>query len=246
MSLVKRGWSCVLLAVVAAACSTSTQAEVKVSAASSLRDVLVELEAAFEQQHPEVDVVLNFAGSATLREQIVGGAPIDVFASADPDNMVAVVDAGLVNGTPEVFALNTMAIAFPPGNPGGVTGLADLGRGELFVGLCAESVPCGSLALEVLSKAGVEVSAATAEPSVVSLLTKIEAGELDAGIVYWTDVINSGGSVEGLLIPPGHNVVSQLPVADLGGSGPEAREFVEFVASSDAVAILSEYGFGVP
>lgn len=241
----RRTWVAAVLAVIVVqGCSPSGKVELRVSAASSLRHAFVELESRFEQQHPEVDVLLNIAGSATLREQILEGAPVDVFASADMTNMTPLVDAGLVVGEVEVFALNSMAIAVPSDNPAGVTGLSDLGRPDLVIGLCAESVPCGSLAREVLANAGVVPSIDTEEPNVASLLTKIEAGELDTGIVYVTDVTSGLGSVDAIAIPPEFNVVSLLPIAALIGSGDTARDFVDFVASVEARSILTDYGFG--
>jgi molybdate transport system substrate-binding protein len=221
---------------------------VLVSAAASLTDVFGEMEASFERSHAGVDVVLNVAGSSTLREQILQGAPVDVFASANQSNMEQVVVAGLVSGEPVTFARNLLQIAVPPGNPAGVVGLQDFGRDELLLGLCAAGVPCGDLARDALENAGVTPSVDTYEPDVRALLTKIEAGELDGGITYLTDVISARGTVDGVDIPAGENVVTDYPIATLtGGASPVlAADFMAFVLSDEGRAILSRHGFAAP
>ena len=117
---------------------------VLVFAAASLTDAFAEIEVAFEAAHPGVDVMVNTAGSSALREQILEGAPADVFASANRPNIDQLMAAGEVAGEVEVLATNSLQIVVPAGNPGGVTGVQDLARPELLIGLCAEGVPCGA------------------------------------------------------------------------------------------------------
>ena len=224
------------------------QGELLVSAAASLADVFAELGSGFEAAHPGVDVHLNLGSSASLRQQVLEGAPADVFASADTSNMAGVVDAGETTGDPVIFARNRMQIAVPAGNPARVTGLDDLAKDELLIGLCAEQVPCGAYAREVLRNAGVTPSVDSDEPDVRALLTKIEAGELDGGITYLTDVLSSGGGVEGLAIPEDVNVRADYPISTLAGApNPEvAARFVAFVLSGQGQAILDGYGFSSP
>lgn len=219
-----------------------------VSAAASLTDAFTDIETAFEQANPEIDVILNFGASSALKEQILGGAPIDVFASANMTNMEQLVGSGAVDGVPTRFAANRLEIAVPRGNPAGITGLSDFADGELLIGLCAESSPCGGFARQVLDNAGISPEIDTNETDVRSLLTKLEAGELDAGIVYVTDVISSGGRVEGVEIPEALNVLAEYPLAVLAGAPhPErARAFVAFVLSTEGQAILDKYGFVSP
>lgn len=214
------------------------------SAAASLTDAFGEIELAFEHLHPDVDVIMNFGGSSALREQILGGAAVDVFASANPDNMDLVVESGDVDGSPVTLAFNRMEIAVPVGNPAGVSSLADFGRTEPFIGLCVSVVPCGAFAREVLAEAGIDPSIDTEEPDVRSLLTKIETGELDAGLVYATDVMTSD-DVEGIAVDEDVNVSARYVIAPLRRSNsPEmARGFVEFVRSSEGQAILASFGF---
>lgn len=222
--------------------------ELVVSAAASLTDAFRAVEAAFEVSRLDVDVVLNLAGSSTLRVQILEGAPVDVYASADSANMARVVAADLTAGEPVVFARNRLRIVVPADNPGAVTDLADLAREELLVGLCAEEVPCGAHARRALRRADVEPAVDTWEPDVRALLTKVAEGELDAGIVYATDVASAGGAVEGLELPAGARVVARYPIAVLRDAPrPEAaRAFVAFVLSAEGRSILRDHGFEVP
>ena len=224
------------------------EGELLVSAAASLTDAFAEVQAAFEDTNPGVNVVLNLGSSSSLREQILEGAPADVFASANTSNMEQVAEAGEVAGDARIFVLNRLQIAVPAGNPAGITGLDDFANEDLLIGLCAEEVPCGSFGREVLEKAGVTPAIDTNEPDVRALLTKVEAGELDAGIVYLTDVLSTAGAVEGVEIPEEFNVLAAYPIAALvNAPNPNAAAaFVEFVLSDEAQAILVEFGFSSP
>ncbi|MEX1124515.1 MAG: molybdate ABC transporter substrate-binding protein [Acidimicrobiia bacterium] len=240
-----------LTAVIAACAGTgdeNVEGEVLVSAAASLTEAFGAIEAAFEDANPSVDVVLNRGSSSSLREQILEGAPVDVFASANTSNMDQVSDAGAIEGEPRVFAKNSLQIAVPAGNPAGVADLADFANEELLIGLCAEDVPCGDFGRQALEKAGVTPSIDSNEPDVRALLTKIESGELDAGIVYVTDVISTGGGVEGVEIPDSQNVVADYPIAALADApnAQAAAAFVSFIISDLGQAILGEYGFIAP
>ncbi len=246
-----RGLTVTLVAasLAAAACaSPGAHGEVLVSTASSLADAFEALEVAFEAADPEVNVVLNLDGSSALREQILAGAPVDVFASADPANMDAIVAAGDTDGEALVFAGNRLEIAVPAGNPAAVAGLEEFARADLLIGLCAVGVPCGDYGRQALEKAGVVPSVDTDEPNVRALLTKIEAGELDAGIVYVTDVIALNGRVEGIVIPDEQNVLTEYQIATIAdGPNPAgSTAFVNFVLSPEGRSILEEYGFVAP
>lgn len=226
----------------------NVRGQLLVSAAASLTDAFAAVDSAFEATHPRVHVALNLGGSSSLRTQILGGAPVDVFASANASNMERVVRAGQVSGEPHVFARNRLQIAVPAGNPAGVHGLHDFADAKLRIGLCAPQVPCGDFARKVLERAGVVPALDTDEPDVRALLTKIELGELDAGITYVTDVVSSHGSVQGIDIPDDVNVTAEYPIAVLAGApNPVAAEaFVAFVLSGGGRAILEKYGFESP
>jgi molybdate transport system substrate-binding protein len=233
--------------------TTSTPAadldgSITVLAAASLTDAFDEIAIAFEETHQGVVVEIEYGGSSALRDQIVAGAPADVFASADPSPMDAVAEGGGVVGDPATFATNELEIAVPAGNEAEVEGLDDFGDESLLIGLCDEQVPCGVLGREVLDNAGVSPAPDTNEPDVRSLLEKIETGELDAGLVYVTDVEWAGDDVEGIEIPDEDNVVAHYPIAPLAASENPAvaAAFVDFVLSEEGQAVLDEYGFGPP
>jgi molybdate transport system substrate-binding protein len=237
-------WAAMLLLV--AACGSNTTDSVLVSAASSLTDAFADIEQAFEAENPGVDILLNVAGSSLLREQILGGAPVDVFASANPAVMQTVVEAGLADG-PTTFTGNRLQIGVPAGNPAGVVGIEDFADEKLLIGLCAPAVPCGSLAREILIDAGIEPAIDTSEPDVRSLLTKLEAGELDAGIVYLTDVLASD-EVTGIEISDTLERVAEYLIAVVADAPnpTAAADFVAFVLSAEGQQILATHGFTAP
>lgn len=221
--------------------------QVLVSAAASLTDAFADIERRFEQAHPDVDVVVNLAGSSSLREQILAGAPVDVFAAADTSTMDEVVAAGLVAGQPAIFAHNRLQVAVPPGNPARISGLDDFDDDHLLLGLCAAPVPCGRFARRALDAAGITPAIDTNEPDVRALSTKVAAGELDAGITYVTEVAAADGGVVGIDIPDDVNVVAQYPIATLAHApNPRAAAaFTSFVLG-DAGSSLAAHGFDLP
>ena len=224
------------------------EGELLVSAAASLADAFAEVEVAFETANPDVDVILNLGSSSSLREQVLEGAPADVFASANTSNMDQVAEGGELAVEPEIFARNMLQIAVPLGNPAGITGLEDFSNEELLIGLCAEEVPCGEFGRTALENAGVTPAVDTNEPDVRALLTKVETGELDAGITYLTDVLSTDGGVEGIDIPVDVNVVAGYPIAALvnAPNADAAGAFVAFVLSDEGRTILTSYGFASP
>ena len=243
-----------------AACSGSPGAEaepadgqpttISVSAAASLQRSFDEIAEAFEAQYPEIDVApISYDGSSTLAIQIVEGAPVDVFASADERNMQTVVDAGLA-AAPIVFATNTLVIAVPRGNPANVTGLADLAT--VTTVLCAPEVPCGGASETLLSNAGVRVKAASLEQNVTAVLQKIAAGEADAGLVYRTDAVGDD-AIESIVPAGAETVVNRYPIAAVSEAGAAtalseraqaAQAFVGFVLGAEAQGVLAAHGFG--
>ena len=160
---------------------TAPERDVVVMAASSLTDVI---EIVFEGRDSVTPVL---AGSSTLVAQLAAGAEADVLITANATTMERAVSEGSVRGEPILIATNILVLATPVGNPGGVTGLADLASGDLLIGLCAVEVPCGALAVRALGDAQITPSADTLEPNVRALAAKISLGELDAGLVYATD-----------------------------------------------------------
>ncbi|MFM7537656.1 MAG: molybdate ABC transporter substrate-binding protein [Acidimicrobiales bacterium] len=228
--------------------TTAVSGTIRVFAASSLTGAFTALGEAFRTANPGATVTFSFAASSALVAQLGEGAPGDVFASADEATMAKLVDAKGAAGTPVVFATNRLQIAVGPGNPTGVTALADLARPGLAVVLCAPQVPCGRYAAEALSTAGVAVTPKSLEENVRAVLTKVQLGEADAGIVYETDVRATDGKVTGVAIPADRNVVARYPiVVTAGARAPDAaRAFVAFTTSSAGQAVLARFGFGAP
>lgn len=227
-------------AVGAAACGGDDRA-LTVFAASSLTEVFGVIEAEFEAANPGVDVVISYAGSATLAAQIVEGAPADVFASADGANMDRVVDGGFASAAPTAFATNMLTIAVEPGNPTGVRTLADLADSDLVVVMAAPEVPAGAYAEAVLADAGVAVDVASYEQSVRSVVSKVALGEADAGLVYRTDVVAAEGRIGE--VPIETDVVARYWIAPIGDSA-DAMAFVDAVTGSAGQAALRDAGFG--
>ncbi len=222
--------------------------DLTVFAAASLTEAFEDLGTSFSEQHPEVEVVFNFAGSQALAGQIVEGAPADVFASANQAQMDVVTGEGLEDGEPAVFTGNLLEIAVEPGNPLGVAGLEDLAQPDLVLVLADEEVPAGQYAAEALDTAGVEVTPSSLEVDVRSVLSKVALGEADAGIVYRSDVVAGGDDVEGIEIPPDQNVPAAYPIVGLAdGPNPEAAAaFIDHVRSEEGQSTLTEYGFTAP
>ncbi|MEV5893196.1 molybdate ABC transporter substrate-binding protein [Nonomuraea fuscirosea] len=222
-------------------------AEVTVFAAASLTGTFTELGKVFEAAHPGTTVRFNFGSSATLAQQIVQGAPADVFAAASPATMKTVTDASLAPA-PATFVRNRLQIAVPAGNPAGVDELKDLTDPKVKVALCAEQVPCGAAAAKALAAAGLAVKPVTLEQDVKATLTKVELGEVDAALVYKTDVIASGGKVRGIEFPEAGQAVNDYPIAALAKApaGETAGEFVELVLSRQGADVLTRAGFEAP
>lgn len=220
---------------------------VTVLAAASLTDVFDELAERFTAEHPGVEIVLSYGGSSALAEQIISGSRADVFASANESTMASVTEEGLTV-EPVIFTTNVLELAVPAGNPGNVTGLADLADPGLTIALCDPVVPCGSAAERLLAQEGVAPSVDTLEEDVRAALTKVALGEVDAALVYRTDVIAAGDDVEGIEIPEAASVVNAYPISVLRDAPhPEAaRAFFDFVLGEAGRAALTDAGFGAP
>ena len=219
-----------------------------VFAAASLTDVFTGLGQQLESDNPDLTVQFNFAGSSALATQLTQGAPADVFASANPAQMAVVTDAGLAAGEPTVFTANVLQIAVPAGNPAGVTGLADFGREELALAVCAPDVPCGAAAEDVFAAAGVTPLPDTQEEDVRAALTKVELGEVDAALVYATDVTAAGDAVEGIAFPEAEDAVNDYPLVTLAEApnADAAQAFADLVLSDEGQRALEDAGFWAP
>ena len=240
----------VLAAVTVAGCSSSSSPSSAPSAsspASSLKETFTTLGKQFEAAHPGDTVKFSFGASSTLATQITDGAPADVFASAAPKNMDTVVSAGDASN-PQDFAKNTAEVAVPPSNPANVTSVNDLAKSSVKVALCQPKVPCGVVAAGVFKNAGITVKPVTLQPDVKSVLTQVELGNVDAGVVYVTDVKAAGSKVKGVTIPANLNASTLYPIAAITNSKnlSIAQAFVAYVLSPTGQQVLAAAGFEKP
>jgi molybdate transport system substrate-binding protein len=197
--------------------------------------------------------------SAALATQIQEGAPADVFLSADTTNPQKLVDGGFTSGDPVVFAGNELTIITPTDNPGVVDSPMDLAKDGLKVVAAGDEVPITKYATQLIANLAKEsgypadfVDAYTRnvvskEDNVKGVVTKIEVGEGDAGIVYLTDATASGkvGTVE---VPDGANVPASYSgvVVKASPSQESAAAFLDWFAGPHGQAILAEFGFLPP
>jgi len=223
---------------------------------SSLTEAFSELGAQFETNHPDVDVIFNFAGSKTLRTQILEGAHGDVFASASPDEMGALLSGGLVEtGAPQVFATNMLVVITPANNPAHIEALEQLAQAGLKVVMASEQVPAGRYARLALMNMNsdygkgfdqkVIANVVSNEENVRQVLAKVQLGEADAGFVYLSDTL-AAPDLPAIVIPARYGGFAKYPVAVLKNSQEPglAAEFVRTLLSGEGQVVLRRWGFG--
>ncbi len=222
---------------------------ITVSAAASLTEAFTKMGTDFQRANPGTTITFNFAASSALVQQIQGGAPADVFASADGTNMQKLVSGGQVTAEPTVFAANELTIVVKKGNPKNVKSLADLADLDV-VSLCADAVPCGKYAQQALSQAGVTIppEKITKGADVKTTLAAVSTGDADAAIVYTTDAKAAGTSVQSVRIPAWLNVYAIYPIAPIAASENQdlANAWIEYTASAAGQKTLQSFGFLPP
>ena len=232
----------------AATTTTSVSGTVTVLAAASLTESFEQLGEQITADNPGLEVVFSFGPSSGLVEQVLAGAPADVLATADTRTMDEAVAGGAVKGEPEVFARNTLALVVPAGNPGEVTGLADLARSELRIAICEPEVPCGAATERLLTAAGVTAAPDTLATDVKEATSLVSLGEADAALVYRTDAAAEGDAVETIEVPEAADVVNEYPVAVLvDAPNPAGAQVVaDAITGEPGHAILADAGFLEP
>jgi molybdate transport system substrate-binding protein len=220
---------------------------ITVLAAASLTEAFNQIGKDFETKNPGSKVTFSFGSSATLASQIVQGAPADVFAAASPATMKTVTAAGAAN-TPKDFVSNMLEIAVPKGNPHQITGLQNFGDESRRIALCAPQVPCGVAAVKVFAEAKIVPKPDTLEQDVKATLQKVASDEVDAALVYKSDVLSAGDHVGGIEFPEAQQAINVYPIATVKDSKNPAlaQAFVDYVLSPEGQAALAKAGFAQP
>jgi molybdate transport system substrate-binding protein len=241
------------------AAGAADSGKITVFAAASLREAFEAAAPAFTKK-TGIAVTFNFGGSDTLAQQILQGAPADVFASANETQMKKVADAGALAGSAATFARNRLVGIVPASNPGKVASIGDFARPGVKVVLAAATVPVGGYARAAFARmngkdglpadfaAAVEKNVVSNELDVKAVATKISLGEGDAGVVYSTDLTPSVASkVKTLAFPPGAAPEAAYPIAALKAApnADGAKAFVAFVLH-DGQEYLKARGFISP
>ena len=228
-----------------------------VFAAASLTGAFGDLGKDFEAANPGVTVVFNFAGSQALRTQIEQGASADLFASADHKNMDTMVSENLIaGGKYQDFANNRLVVILPPKNLANIQTLQDLARPGIKLDLADASVPAGNYARQALTNLSkdstygsdystkVLANVVSNETDVKQVVSKVDLGEADAGIVYVTDA-RAASDLKTIAIPDSFNVIAKYPIAVLAKSpnADLAGAFIAYVLSADGQAVLQKWSF---
>lgn len=231
--------------------TVSASGDVTVLAAASLTDVCGELETIFEDKHPDISLIFSFGSSGALQTQIEEGAPADIFFSASTRQMNALNDEGLMKAdTITALLENKIVLIVPSESDKGITSFDDVVTDKVsMIGLGEpESVPAGQYAEEIFNTLGTLdkiKEKANYGTDVRTVLSWVETGEIDCGVVYATDAYSTDkvkiaaeapeGSCKKVIYPVG--IIKDAP--NDGG----AREFEEFLKSEEAMTVFERYGF---
>ena len=225
-------------------------------AAASLTEPFTEIGKRLELSHPGLKVVYNFGGSPTLRTQLEQGAHADVFASADAVQMEQAKKSNVVQGESPIFVKNRLVAIVPKDNKAKIMTFCDLGKPGVKLDLANAKVPVGNYSRQAIAKANAECGAdfeqrtlknlVSEEENVKQVVTKIQLGEADAGIVYVSDVTPKvSRDVHTIAIADAYNQLATYPIALTKEvkNRAAAEEFIKFVLSAEAQAILKAHSF---
>ena len=227
--------------------SSPDRDELIVSAAASLREVITEVSGAFEREHSDITLQLNFAGSGALRQQIEMGAPVDIFVSAASEHIDRLADAGFVDSSQRrIFARNHLVLIGDPDLVQSVDDLTSKRVGRIAMG-DPRSVPAGKYAREWLETEGVwsEIQSKTVlAGDVRQVLSYTARREVDAGIVYLTDA--NLLELEPILTATGPTAPEVLYEAAIVNGDEQAQRFFDFLGSETVIRELEAAGFAAP
>ncbi len=230
--------------------SSEQTVNLTVSAASSLTDTLPPIKKLYEQQNPEVSITYNFASSGSLQRQIQQGAPADVFISASTSKMDALQEEGFLSQGSRKDLLQNQVVLIVPKSNTTISDFKDLTGAEVQKISIGEpnSVPAGKYAKEVLTNTGIfqQVESKTVfAKNVRQVLTYVETGNIDAGMVYTTDAKSSNKAKIVAVAPADSHSPVVYPVAVIKDSknATAAKEFVEFLSSKAASQVFVKNGF---
>ncbi|WP_238538527.1 molybdate ABC transporter substrate-binding protein [Nitrolancea hollandica] len=231
---------------------------VTVFAAASLTDAFNEMGKALETANPGTKLAFNFAGSQKLRTQLQQGAKADVFASADEKQMQGAQEDGTIAGDPKIFVHNKLVVIVPAQNKAGINDLKDLTKPGIKLILAQKDVPVGNYSRQSFDKLSqdpaygsdfatkVLANLVSEETNVKSVVSKVQLGEADAGIVYSSDVTPSvRDAVKIIDIPDQFNVLANYPIATVkdGQNASGGKAFIDYVLSPAGQETLKKWGF---
>jgi molybdate transport system substrate-binding protein len=252
------GWSGGMGAAAAASEVPKIHGALTIFTAASLTEAFKEMGVNIEKANPGAKTTFNFAGSSTLRAQLAQGARADVFAAADEPNMQRAQKEDTIASQPRIFAHNLLVATVPAQNPAGITTLQDLAKPKIKLVLAHKDVPVGNYARQSLTKMSqdpafgsdfaerVLANLVSEETNVKQVVTKVQLGEADAGIVYSSDVTPAvRRALQVIDIPDQFNIVARYPIAVVKGALNEAgaQAFIAYVLSPAGQAILTRHGF---
>ena len=225
-------------------------ADLTISGAISLQNALQEVASLYHTAHPNVAVHLNLGASGTLQRQIEQGAPVDLFLSAAESEMDGLESKGLIlRATRKNLLANSVVLIVPKGRTG-IRHFQDLTQPSVKIIAIGnpESVPAGKYAEQVLTHFGLYDMLRPKfvfAKDVRAVLTYVETGNADAGIVYETDALTSSQVVVIATAPPGSHAAVVYPVAVIAASRnvAAAKEFESFLFGPESAAVFRKYGF---
>lgn len=220
---------------------------ITVLAASSLTSAFKTAEAGLESTNPGFKGTYSFAGSQALVTQIINGAPSDVIATANTDTMAQLTAKDLVQ-TPVKLCQNKLEIAVAPGNPLGITSLADLNKPGVKLVIGDPSVPVGEYVTDIETSDNVHLKPVSLQLSDAAVLEQLESGDANAALVFVTDVVTAGSKVTGVQIPDAQNKIGTYEIAVVSASSnlPAAQAFVTAAVSGPIQTALIVAGFLPP